>query len=131
MNAKDFVAHLFDLWEKGDAAPFFAALAADVIWTATGTTPISGTHLGKETYLTKVYKPLLSIFSGPTRCRLKRILGEGDVVVVEWHGETPTKSGALYAQDYCWLIRVGSECRDIREVTGYFDTARVDALFSA
>jgi len=131
MTAKDFVAQLFGLWEKGDSAPFFAALAADVVWTAKGTTPISGRYEGKQAYLDKCYKPLLSIFSGPTACRVTRLLGEGDTVVVEWHGETPTVSGVLYAQDYCWVIRVGPGSRDIREVTGYYDTMVVAALFAA
>jgi hypothetical protein len=47
----------------------------------------------------------------------------------EWHGETPTVSGALYTQDYRWVIYVGPENRGIREVTGYYDTGRVNALF--
>jgi len=34
-------------------------------------------------------------------------------------------------QDYCWIIRVGREGRDIQEVTGYYDTMLVGALFSA
>ena len=131
MSARDFVTQLFECWEKGDSAPFFDALAADVVWTAKGTTPISGRYEGKDVYLDKCYKPLLKIFSGPTRCQVKRILGDGDTVVVEWHGETPTVSGARYAQDYCWIIRAGPETRDIREVTGYYDTARVNDLFPA
>lgn len=82
MTAKNFVAQLFGLSEKGDSGPFFAALAADLVWTAQGTTPISGRYEGKQAYLDNCYKPLLSIFSGPTRCGMKRILGEGDTMAV-------------------------------------------------
>lgn len=128
-SAKDFIAGLFQQWEEGDSAPFFAALAPDVIWTAKGTTPISGTVHGKQEYMEKVYQPLLKVFTGPTKCQVRRIVGEGNTVVVEWHGETPTKSSD-YAQDYCWLIRVHEDGKAITEVTGYFDTARVAALFS-
>jgi ketosteroid isomerase-like protein len=131
MTAKDFVSQIFERWEKGDSGPFFDALAADVVWTAAGTTPISGTYRGKADYLDKVYKPLLSVFSGPTSCRVKRILADGDMVAVEWHGETPTVSGVPYAQDYCWVIRVSEEGSAIREVAGYFDTALVQKLLSA
>ncbi|MGH6937707.1 nuclear transport factor 2 family protein [Hypericibacter sp.] len=131
MTAKEFVIQLFDRWEKGDSGPFSAALAADLVWTAQGTTPISGRYEGKHAYLGNCYKPLLSIFSGPTRCRVKRILGEGDTVVVAWHSETPTVSGVLYAQEYCWVIRIGPDNRDIREVTGYYGTMIVNALFAA
>ena len=130
MTAKDFVEPLFRQWEQGDWAPFFDALAPDLIWTARGSTPISGTFHGKQTYLEKVYHPLLSIFAGPTSCRVCRILGDGDTAAVEWHGETPTVSAGLYSQDYCWLIRVREDGKAISEVTGYFDTALVDALLS-
>jgi ketosteroid isomerase-like protein len=129
MNAKAFVTDLFTEWEKGDSAPFFAALAPDVIWTAIGTTPISGTVHGKDSYLEKIYRPLLKSFLGPTMCRVKRMVAEGDMVVVEWHGETPTTKGT-YSQDYCWLIRVNPSDSTIAEVSGYFDTERVSLLFS-
>ena len=127
--AKDFIQRVFQQWEEGDSASFFAALAPDVVWTAKGTTPISGTVHGKQEYMEKVYQPLLKVFTGPTKCLVRRIVGEGDTVVVEWHGETPTKSGT-YSQDYCWLIRVREDGNAIAEVTGYFDTARVAALLS-
>lgn len=39
--------------------------------------------------------------------------------------------GRSPAQDYCWVIRVGPENRDIREVTSYYDTMIVNAPFSA
>jgi uncharacterized protein len=131
MSAKQFVSGLFELWEQGNAEPFFAALAPDLTWTVSGSTPISGTFHGKSAYLEQVYKPLLSIFTGPTVCRVRRILGDGDSVVVEWHGDTPTRSGRVYSQDYCWLIRVGTDGRTIQEVAGYFDTERVSELFAA
>ncbi len=131
MSAKDFVSDLFERREEGDSTGFFNALAADVVWTAKGTTPISGTYHGKDDYLQNVYKPLLSIFAGPTVCRVQKILGDGDTVAVEWHGETPTSSGSIYSQDYCRLIRVTEDGRAIREVTGYFDTALVNALLAA
>lgn len=128
MSAKTFVANLFQRWEQGDSAPFFAALAEEVTWTAAGTTPISGIYHGKAAYLEKVYQPLLGIFTGPTACRVKRIFSDGQMVIVEWHGETPT-GRSVYSQEYCWLIQVNEEGSAITEVTGYFDTALVNDLF--
>jgi uncharacterized protein len=77
--------------------------------------------------MTKTYGPLLKLFAGPTSCKVKRIVGEGNVVAVEWHGETPLKNGGVYGNDYCWMIRV--EGGKLKEVTGHFDTAAVDGLF--
>jgi ketosteroid isomerase-like protein len=129
MAAKQFVTQIFERWQQGDSKPFFDALAPDVIWTAKGSTPISGTVKSKAEYFAKIYNPLLSIFAGPTSCQIVRILAEGDIVVVEWRGETPTTSGSTYSNDYCWLIRVSPDATSIQEVVGYFDTARVDQLF--
>ena len=127
MNAKALVTELFAKWEAGDSSGFFAAVADDVIWTAIGSTPISGVSHSKKEYMDKTYLPLQAVFAGPTSCKLKRIVAEDDTVVVEWHGETPLTKGGVYANDYCWVVRVTGE--KLTEVTGYFDTAAVNALF--
>jgi uncharacterized protein len=129
-GAQALVSRLFAAWERGDTVPFFSALAQDLTWTVSGRTPISGCYHGKIEYLEKVYRPLLAVFAGPTECRVRRIVAAGDTVVVEWHGRTPTRDRGLYAQDYCWIIRVSDDCRAIREITGYFDTDRVNKLFA-
>ena len=72
--------------------------------------------------------PLQAVFAGGTSCKVKQIIAEGDVVVVEWHGETPLAKGGVYANDYCWVVRV--KAGKLAEVTGYFDTAAVNALFA-
>jgi ketosteroid isomerase-like protein len=125
-TAKDFVTRLFSRWEQGDGQSFVNALAEDVRWTAIGTTPISGTWRSRAEYLAKVYRPLFALFAGPVRCQVRKIIGEGNTVVVQWHGEAPTRSGRSYIQEYCWVIGVEGEA--IKEVYGYFDTAAVREL---
>jgi ketosteroid isomerase-like protein len=127
MNAKEVVTNLFAKWEAGDSSGFFSSLADEVVWTAIGSTPISGVSHGKKEYLEKTYLPLQAIFSGRTVCKVKRIIAEGDTVVVEWHGETPLVRGGLYANDYCWVIRVTGD--KLSAVTGCFDTSVVNSLF--
>jgi ketosteroid isomerase-like protein len=127
MNPKDLVSALFRKWENGDSSDFFDVLADDVTWTAIGHTPISGTSHSKAEYMKNTYLPLQSVFAGGTSCKVKRIIAEADVVVVEWHGETPLAKGGVYKNDYCWVVRV--EEGKLREVVGYFDTAAVDAIF--
>ena len=128
MNAKELVTDLFAKWEAGDSSGFFAAVADDVVWTAIGRTPISGVSHSKKEYMEKTYQPLLAVFAGPTSCKVKRVVAEGDAVVVEWHGETPLAKGGVYVNDYCWVVRVAGD--KLTEVTGYFDTAAVQALFT-
>ena len=127
MNAKEVVTSLFAKWEAGDSSGFFASLADEVVWTAVGSTRISGVSHTKKEYLEKTYLPLQAIFAGPTSCKVKRVVAEGDTVVVEWHGETPLARGGVYANDYCWVIRVTGD--KLNAVTGYFDTAAVNSLF--
>ena len=127
MQAKEVVLDLFRRWEAGDSSAFFSALADDIQWTAIGTTPISGVLHGKAEYLTHTYQPLQKVFAGATSCKIKRVIADGKLVVVEWHGETPLRKGGIYANDYCWVIQV--EEGMLTEVTGYFDTAAVDHLF--
>jgi uncharacterized protein len=128
MSAKEVVTNLFAKWGAGDSSGFFDAVADDVVWTAIGSTPISGVSHSKKEYMDKTYLPLQAVFAGSTSCKVKRVLADGDTVVVEWHGETPLAKGGVYANDYCWVIRVTSD--KLTEVTGYFDTAAVQALFT-
>ena len=128
MNAKEVVTSLFAKWEAGDSSGFFSAVADDVVWTAIGSTPISGVSHSKKEYMDKTYLPLQSVFAGSTSCKVKRVVADGDTVVVEWHGETPLAKGGVYANDYCWVVRVAGD--KLTEVTGYFDTAAVQALFN-
>jgi len=128
MSAREIVTSLFAKWEAGDSSGFFEAVADDVVWTAIGSTPISGVSRSKKEYLDKTYRPLQAVFSGPTSCKVKRIIAEDDLVVVEWHGETPLARGGIYANDYCWVVRVAGG--KLVDVTGYFDTAVVNALFA-
>ncbi len=127
MSPKDFITALFQKWEKGDSSDFFGALAEDVVWTAIGHTPISGTFPSKAEYMKNTYLPLQSVFAGKTSCKVKRIIAEEAVVAVEWHGETPLANGGIYKNDYCWVVRVAQE--KLIEVVGYLDTASVNALF--
>lgn len=128
MQAKEIVLDLFRKWEAGDSSAFFNALADDIQWTAIGTTPISGVLHGKAEYLEHTYQPLQTVFGGPTACNVKRVIADGDLVVVEWKGETPLLKGGSYFNDYCWIVRVREG--KLAEVTGYFDTAAVDKLFT-
>ena len=62
MTAKECLTDLFGKWEAGDSSGFFAALAEDVMWTAIGSTPISGVSHSKAEYMQKTYVPLQRVF---------------------------------------------------------------------
>lgn len=57
----------------------------------------------------RTYLPLQEVFAGTTSCKVHRIVALGDVMVVEWHGESPPAKGSVYANDYCGIVRVNDE----------------------
>jgi uncharacterized protein len=130
-DAGDFLRNWFGrLAESGwTAEVFLAALADDLVWTATGTSPVSGVFHGKEEYVDKVYRPLDERLVTWPKPVVERIVAEGEWGVVQFGSRGgPGKNGTDYNMRYCWAMRVNDGL--VREVVGYYDTAKVAELFS-
>ena len=116
------------------------SLSEDLSFTVTGTTPISGHYTSKQTYMDKVLDPLFSRIAGdfpsPTIENMlvdsQPVGGEGSQQLwcaVHFRTEDVRgKNGCDFSMRYCWLIRV-EEARVIREIVGFYDSAKVTALF--
>ena len=120
---KQLLATIFDGLARGDARAFRESLADDFTWVLTGTTAWSGTYRGKEAVLRELMQPLFANFAGTYTNRATRIVGEGEVVVVECEGSVETKQGGRYDNRYCWvcIVRGGR----LAQVTEYMDTELV------
>ena len=130
-DAKQFLSEWFDrLEETGwDGSIFLDALADDLTWTATGSSPVSGTYHGKEEYAEKVYRPLDERLASWPRPVVERIIGEGEWATVMFHSEGGRgKNGVDYNMRYCWVMRVAQG--KVREVIGFYDQTKVVELFS-
>ncbi|WP_437755458.1 nuclear transport factor 2 family protein [Sorangium sp. So ce1389] len=114
---------------SGDFAPFRACMADDLVWTVTGTTPLSRTYVGKADVLDHLLKPLAALLDGPFRMVTDRVTAEGDVVVVEGRGQNRLRDGRPYENTYCWVCRF--EGGRLRELTEYMDTDLVARIFAA
>ena len=125
---KKLLQDVFAAMAGGDSRPLIAALAEDVRWTLTGSTPFSRTYEGKAEVLAKLLGPLQAQIDGRLRLRALRVLGEGDTVVVEARGESVTKAGQPYNNAYCMVFRL--EGGLVRELTEYMDTALVNTTFA-
>jgi ketosteroid isomerase-like protein len=111
------------------AGVFLDALSEDLVWTATGTSPISGTYRGRDAYIDGVYRPLDERLETWPRPKVERIIAQGDWGVVEFSSTGGRgKNGIDYNMRYCWLIHV--EDGLVTEVIGYYDTTTVAALFA-
>jgi uncharacterized protein len=108
---------------------FLSALSDDIVWTATGSSPVSGTYHGLAAYTAGVYRPLDEHLESWPRPTVERVVAEGAWGVVEFSSTGGRgKNGVDYNMRYCWVIHVENNL--VTEVTGYYDTANVDALFA-
>ena len=128
---RDFLVDWFArLTDSGfDGAVFTGSLAEDVVWTATGHSPISGTCHGLAEYLEKIYRPLDERLTRWPRPQVLRILVDGQWGLVEFSGVGGLgRNGTDYSMRYCWLLRVVDG--KVREVVGYYDQGKVAELFA-
>ncbi len=75
-----FLHGWFDrLAESGwTAEVFLAALSDDLVWTATGSSPISGTYRGLQAYTDGIYRRLDERLESWPRPTVERIIADGD-----------------------------------------------------
>jgi uncharacterized protein len=125
-NNKRLVEQIYSELSRGNSQPFIESLADDVCWTVTGTTKWSKTYRGKQTVLTELLTPLRAQFANQYTAVADRFVAEGDLVVVEVRGRVITKTGHLYNNRYCYVIRL--EDNTLIELTEYMDTELVAAV---
>lgn len=112
--------HVFAETAKGNGRPFINVMAEDAVWTITGSTGWSKAYRGKAAIIEELIAPLRQILAPPMKMRARRIVADGDVVVVEARGENVTRDGKPYENSYCYVF----EFRDgqVAALTEYADT---------
>jgi uncharacterized protein len=112
--------HVFAETAKGNGRPFLDAFAEDGSWTITGSTGWSKTYQGKAEIMDALIAPLRRVLASPMKTHARRIVAEGDTVVVEARGENRTHDGRPYENTYCYVF----EFRDgqVAALTEYADT---------
>ena len=112
-----------------DGGVFLDALSDDLVWTATGNSPVSGTFRGKQSYVEHVWRPLDDHLVTWPRAVVQRILADGEWALVEFRGVGGLgRNGTDYTLQYCWVVRVVDN--RVCEVVGYYDQVKVAALFA-
>ena len=107
---------------------FLAALDDDLVFTAMGTSPVSGRYVGKEMYAREVLGRLHERLQSWPKPIVDNILVDGDSACVQFHSEGGLgKNGADFNMQYCWVLKLHGE--KITEITGYYDSAKMVALF--
>jgi ketosteroid isomerase-like protein len=119
-ETKEIVTHIYDELAKGNSRPLLEAFADDVRWSVIGTTPWSGTYVGKAAVLDDLLAPLRAQFGTRYKARAHRVIGEGEFVVAEVRGEVTTKAGKPYNNTYCFIFRFADG--RLKEINEYCDT---------
>jgi len=109
---------------QGNGRPFVDAMAEDFCWHMIGSTAWSGSYHGKQAVRERLLAPLMAQFADRYTSTAKRIVAEGDTVVVECQGRVTTREGKPYHNRYCMVIRM--EDGLMKELTEYLDTALVE-----
>jgi uncharacterized protein len=115
--------------DKGNGKLFVEAMADDVSWTIPGDTPWSRTYRGKQQVLEELLRPLYAQFATTYVSTTRRVMADGDMVIIEFDGCVTTKAGKAYNNRYCYVCRM--EGGRIRELMEYLDTALVSSALQA
>ena len=117
---RERLQYVFSETAKGNGQPFLDALADDAHWTIIGTTGWSKTYRGKAAILKDLIAPLRRVLAPPLRTHARRMIAEGDIVVVEGRGENITRDGRPYENTYCYVFEFREG--EVAMLTEYADT---------
>jgi uncharacterized protein len=93
--------------QEGWSTKFNDALADDLVWVATGSSPVAGTYKGKQVYLEKIIKRLGDRLQSWPKPVVENLFVDGDTACIQFHGEGGVgKNGANFDMDYCWVMRL-------------------------
>lgn len=107
---------------------FLAALDDGLIFTASGTSPVAGRYVGKRVYQEKVLKRFDERLESWPKPIVDNMIVDGDSACVQFHSEGGLgKNGADFNMHYCWVMKLRDQ--KIVEITGYYDSAKMFALF--
>jgi uncharacterized protein len=117
-------------WEsavKGDVDSAAANLAEEVSWMLPASVSPGGPMKGKQA-VTGFFKSLGTAFPGGLKTEIRRVYGEGDVVVMELSNKGQSAKGKPYDNEYCFVLEF--ENGKVRRVREYTDTVKVREVFS-
>ena len=129
LSTRNFLSGLFaTVHEHGFNTSFQDALSEDIIWTATGSSPLAGVYRGKEAYLGNVLSILHERLETSIRPQVHRMVIEEEWASVYFESsDVRAKNGADFSMQYLWLIRVVQQ--KIVEVVGFYDQKKMHDIF--
>lgn len=126
----DFIRELFDdVSRSGFGEAFFNSLSDDIIFHATGTSPVAGRYVGKQSYMENVLKPIKEHLASMPVPIIDKILVEGDWASILFHSENVYgKNGSDFSMMYCWFVHFVDG--RIIEIIGFYDQKKIIDIFA-
>jgi ketosteroid isomerase-like protein len=130
LSTRDFLALIFArVHETGLGEDFFAALAEDLSFTATGDSPLAGHYASKAEYQSRILDRLHERLVTSVRPTLEQMVIDGEWGVLRLRSEGVVgKNGADFSMQYTWWLHVVDG--RITEIIGFYDTHKMHALFA-
>ena len=124
---KERVRAAFQAWADGTGGPF-GLLGDDAQWTITGRSLASRAYPDKAAFMNEVIHPFNARMAGPLRPTVRKLVAEGDTVIVFFDAQGTALDGAPYVNTYAWIM----EMRDDRAVRvwAFFDAIAFDELWT-
>jgi len=118
------------LEESGFGQPFLDVLSDDLVWTATGSSPVAGRYEGKDVYIEQVSSRLHERLGDVSLVPIvEKILADGEWGCIKFRTEGVTaRNGADFSMQYCWVVKVDGDL--ISEVIGHYDTKKMNDVFA-
>jgi ketosteroid isomerase-like protein len=124
---KSVALQFFEVLGRGDVDGLARMMTDDATWWVAASTPVSGTYEKKQ--FLDLVAAIFSKADGHLALDTKAVTAEDDRVCVMTSGHMRMKSGAIYANDYHFLL----EIKDGKVKSGreYLDTVCLNAALNA
>ncbi|QHV95661.1 nuclear transport factor 2 family protein [Spirosoma endbachense] len=126
---KHLMETIFSELATGNDQPFLEAMADDMQWRWMGSGQWAKTFQGKQAVVNELWGSVKTTLRPPYKATARRIIAEGEYVVVEAIGDNMTPDGKLYNNRYCWVCRMGEG--KLRAINEYMDTELVTMTFQS
>lgn len=124
---RNFVDNAIQLLEAGAIDEFLANyIAEDVQWIITGSSVLSGTYSSRKHFINTAISRLKSSLDGNIQWKVKSVIIDGPVAVLEMTSKAVSKQGEPYNNQYVWILEFNG--KTFNNVRVYFDDVLVDKI---
>jgi ketosteroid isomerase-like protein len=99
------VRQAFEGWAAGTSS-FAELLAPGVAWTIHGSGPVAGLYRGREDFVERATRPLVSRLATSLVPNVHNIWAADDKVIVRFDAAATTTSGSTYRNQFVWIFRI-------------------------